>query len=100
MTWFYADVFGLKAIHESEKRAFLRAADGYDSHTQVVALFNHKFDGGKMQPDIWKTTLHHIAINIPLRDFDAKKRRLKDLGLGINEELHRGSLAPDALPRP
>lgn len=89
MRRFYVEVLGLKPIYESEKHVFLKVAAGYRGHTQVVALFNYKFDRGGRRPDIKRTTLHHIAFSIPLKEFRTEKRRLRKLGLGISEERHR-----------
>ena len=88
MTRFYVDVLGLKPIHESEKHVFLKVAEGFGGHTQVVALFNAMHDGDKNAPDIKKTTLHHIAFEIQLRDYAAERRRLEGLGLEVTEEEH------------
>jgi len=88
MTRFYVDVLGLKPIYQSDKHVFLKVADGFEGHTQVVALFNYKFDGGKAMPQIKKTTLHHVAFNIALKDYAPEKARLAGLGLQISEELH------------
>ena len=89
MTKFYTDVLGLKPIYESDKHVFLRVAKGFEGHTQVVALFNYRYEGGKKSaPQIARTTLDHIAFNIRLRDFKSEKKRLQKLGLDIREELH------------
>lgn len=88
MTKFYTDVLGLKPIYESDKHVFLRVANGFEGHTQVVALFNYRYEGGKKSaPQIARTTLDHISFNIRLRDFESEKKRLQKLGLDIREEL-------------
>jgi catechol-2,3-dioxygenase len=89
MTRFYVGVLGLKPIYESEKHLFLKIADGYEGHTQVIALFNYKYDGGKVRPDTKRTTLHHIAFSLQLKDFTSEKRRLERLGLNVTEEEHK-----------
>jgi extradiol dioxygenase family protein len=35
-----------------------------------------------------QSTLHHVALNIALEDFDAEKRRLEDLGIKVNATVH------------
>jgi len=35
-----------------------------------------------------ETTLHHIALNIALEDFDSEKMRLEGLGLKVNATVH------------
>ena len=57
MLKFYVGVPGLKPMYESEKHVFLKVADGYGGHTQVVALFDARHDGNKTIPDVKRTTL-------------------------------------------
>ena len=54
-----------------------------------------------------ETTLHHIALNVSLEDFESEKMRLEDLGLKVNatehEWLHVRSLYfpdPERCPEP
>ena len=89
MRKFYVDVLGLSPIHESGRHIFLKVAEGFEGHPQVVALFNSRFRGVRVKPDATKTTLNHIAFSIRLRDFAGEKRRLEKLGLTVAEELHR-----------
>jgi catechol 2,3-dioxygenase len=89
MTRFYADILGLKPIYQSEKHVFLKVADGFEGHTQVVALFNYRHDSNKNAPDAGKSTLHHLAFEIPLRKFAAEKLRLERLGLKVAEVEHK-----------
>jgi len=88
MTRFYVDVLGLKPIYKSKKHVFLKVAEGFQGHTQVVALFNYKHDRNKTPPDSRRSTLHHIAFEIPLRSLATEKRRLRNAGLEISEEEH------------
>jgi catechol 2,3-dioxygenase-like lactoylglutathione lyase family enzyme len=39
MQRFYEEVIGLELIKRFDNAAFLKLADGYDGHTQVLALF-------------------------------------------------------------
>ena len=89
MTDFYEDVLGLKPMFKSKKHVFLRVADGYEGHTQLVALFNFREGGDGTHPSSLKTTLHHVAFSIPLKDFAGENRRLERLGLRLSEERHR-----------
>lgn len=36
-----------------------------------------------------ETTLHHIALNIALEDFESEKMRLEGLGLKVDATLHK-----------
>ncbi|HXW95311.1 MAG TPA: VOC family protein [Nitrososphaerales archaeon] len=89
MRRFYVDVLGLTPIHESKRHIFLKVADGYEGHPQVVALFDSTFEGVGVKPDIGRTTLNHVAFEIPLRSYESEKKRLKKLGLRPSEQLHR-----------
>jgi len=89
MRAFYVDVLGLTPIHESGRHIFLKVADGFEGHPQAVALFNSRFKGVRVKPDITKTTLNHLAFSIPLKEFTPEKKRLEKLGLDVQVELHR-----------
>ena len=89
MREFYVGVLGLTPIHESKRHIFLKIADGYEGHPQVVALFDSKFKGVVVRPDVGRTTLNHIAFEIPLKSYETEKKRLKKLGLRVSEQLHR-----------
>jgi len=91
MRRFYVDVLGLTPIHESRIHIFLKVADGYEGHPQVVALFDSKFEGVDVKPDIRRSTLNHVAFEIPLRSYELEKRRLKKAGVRVNEQLHRAA---------
>ena len=71
---------------------FFKIAEGYGGHTQNLALFeasNTMFlDNEAVQLNSQETTLHHIALNIALEDFESEKMRLQDLGLKVNATVH------------
>jgi len=89
MKRFYIDVLGLKPIYQSQKHVFLRIANGFQGHTQVLALFDYRHDNGKNAPDSSRSTLHHLAFEIPLKTFAAERRRLEAAGLEVTEVEHR-----------
>ena len=89
MRRFYVEVLGLSPIHESKRHIFLRVAEGYGGHPQVVALFNSKLHGVRIKPDVARTTLNHFAFSVGLEEFGNEKKRLRNLGLDLREELHR-----------
>jgi catechol 2,3-dioxygenase-like lactoylglutathione lyase family enzyme len=72
--------------------ASLSIAAGYGGHTQNLALFeasNTMFlDNKAVQLNSQETTLHHIALNILLEDFESEKMRLEGLGLRVNATVH------------
>jgi catechol 2,3-dioxygenase len=63
-------------------------ADGFQGHTQVVALFNYRHDGDKIAPDVRKSSLDHLAFEIPLKSFAAEKGRLEVSGLQVTQVEH------------
>ena len=71
---------------------FFKVAEGYGGHTQNLALFeasNTMFlDNKAVQLNSQETTLHHIALNVALEDFESEKKRLESLGLKVNATVH------------
>ena len=81
---FYEEVVGLELLRREESFVFFKVAEGYGGHTQNLALFETK--SPKLSQE--KTTLHHIALNVSLEDFESEKRRLEGLGLKVNATVH------------
>ena len=81
---FYEELVGLEVLRREESFVFFKVAEGYGGHTQNLALFETK------SPELSeeKTTLHHIALNVSLEDFESEKRRLEELGLKVNATVH------------
>jgi len=71
---------------------FFKIAEGYGGHTQNLALFeasNTMFLNNKtVELNSQETTLHHIALNILLEDFESEKMRLEGLGLKVDATVH------------
>jgi len=89
---FYEEVVGLEVLRRDESFVFFKVAEGYGGHTQNLALFEageRSFIETK-SPELSeeKTTLHHIALNISLEDYETEKRRLEGLGLKIQATEH------------
>ena len=89
---FYEEVVGLEVLRRDERSVFFKVAEGYGGHTQNLALFeasNTMFlDDKAVQLNSQETTLHHIALNIALEDFEAEKTRLEGLGLKVTATVH------------
>ena len=89
---FYEEVVGLEVLRRDESFVFFKVAEGYGVHTQNLALFdstNRSFLENKspgLNPEA--TTLHHIALNVALEDFESEKMRLEGLGLKVNATVH------------
>lgn len=89
---FYEEVLGLEVLRRDEGFVFFKVAEGYGGHTQNLALFQAENRVGRenqaTQRNPEPTTLHHIALNIALGDYEAEKTRLEGLGLKINATVH------------
>jgi catechol-2,3-dioxygenase len=84
MQKFYEEVVGLQVLRLDESFVFFKVAEGYGGHSQNLALFENK--SLELNPD--QTTLHHIALNVALEDFESEKMRLESLGLKVDATLH------------
>jgi len=80
---FYEEVVGLEVLRRDESFVFFKVAEGYGGHTQNLALFEAS---NTLNPQ--ESTLHHIALNVALEDFEPEKMRLEGLGLKINATVH------------
>lgn len=89
---FYEEVVGLEVLRRDESFVFFKVAAGYGGHTQNLALFEASnimfLDNNSVQLNSQETTLHHIALNIALEDFESEKMRLEGLGLKVNATVH------------
>jgi len=89
---FYEEVIGLELLRRDERSVFFKVAEGYGGHTQNLALFeatNRMFLETKSQElSSDQTTLHHIALNVALEDFEDEKMRLEGLGLKVDATVH------------
>ena len=83
MQKFYEEVVGLEVLRRDESFVFFKVAEGYGGHTQNLALFEAS---KTLNPQ--ESTLHHIALNVALEDFETEKMRLEGLGLKINATVH------------
>ena len=92
MRVFYEEVVGLEVLRRDESFVFFRVAEGYGGHTQNLALFaaaDRDFLEDKSEHvDPARTTLHHVALNISLDDYEAERRRLEGLGLSVQATEH------------
>ena len=83
MQKFYEEVVGLEVLRRDESFVFFKVAEGYGGHSQNLALFEAS---NTLNPQ--ESTLHHIALNVALEDFETEKVRLEGLGLKINTTVH------------
>jgi len=84
---FYEEVLGLEVLRRDEGFIFYKITDGYDGHPQIFALFaataRWMLESKSTQLSPEQTTLHHIAFNVSLDDFDSQKKHLEGLGIKV-----------------
>ena len=89
---FYEEVVGLEVLRQDESFVFFKVAKGYGGHTQNLALFDTSnrifLETKSQQLSSDQTTLHHIALNVSLEDFESEKMRLEGLGLKVDATVH------------
>jgi catechol 2,3-dioxygenase-like lactoylglutathione lyase family enzyme len=92
MRRFYEEVVGLNVLRREESFVFFRIADGYGGHPQVLGLFtadNREFLESRLpELNAATSTLHHIAFNVALEDFESERQRLQALGLKVEATTH------------
>jgi len=92
MQKFYEEVVGLEVLRREESFVFFNIAEGYGGHSQILALFeatNRQYlEPKSIELSREGTTLHHIALNVALEDFEAEKTRLESLGLKVTATVH------------
>lgn len=80
---FYEEVVGLEVLRRDESFVFFKIAEGYGGHSQNLALFEAS---NTLNPQ--ESTLHHIALNVALEDFESERMRLEGFGLEIDATVH------------
>jgi catechol-2,3-dioxygenase len=92
---FYRDVIGLEPYATIGSATFLKVADDFEGHPQLLAIFekSHAFSGPKNnRPDIADAgggTLHHFAFVLDHKDFLAERDRLQANGIDLKFAEHR-----------
>ena len=91
---FYQDVLGLEFWRRFDDRwVFFRIAPGHGGHTQIVGLFRDdvpsSFDQAPWpRHDPQATTLHHLALEIALDDYEAARDTLTERGARVTERTY------------
>jgi catechol 2,3-dioxygenase-like lactoylglutathione lyase family enzyme len=89
---FYEEVIGLEVLRRDEGFVFFKIAEGYGGHSQNLALFDRSersfLEAKSLDLSPQGTTLHHIALNVALEDFEPERKRLAGLGLKVNAVVH------------
>lgn len=72
---FYKEIIGLEIIAQDENFVFFKLADGNAGHPQVLGLFDNsiptEFGQIRDAPEINKSSLHHLALEINLSDYES-----------------------------
>ena len=87
MQRFYQEVVGLALLRRFDTSSFFRIADGFEGHTQILALFDRS-GRDAVAPEGPRSTVDHLAFTIALADYEPEKRRLEGLGLKITTAEH------------
>jgi catechol-2,3-dioxygenase len=88
MQKFYEEIIGLPLMTRVPNCAFFKVADGYNGHTQVLALFDRSQSPGYRGTNAATSTIDHIAFEIPLANFADERKRLESLGLQVETAEH------------
>lgn len=82
---FYEDVVGLEVLRVDQSFVFFKIAEGHGGHSQNLALF---LEAKSERLNSEQSTLHHIALNIALEDYESEKKRLEGFGLTVHATVH------------
>lgn len=91
---FYTEVVGLDVLQEFNGITFLKVANGFAGHTQIIGLFHESlpvpFPKDRREPvGLEQTSLHHFALEMDKRDFEPELERLRSLGVEVTTFEHR-----------
>lgn len=95
LTAFYRDVIGLEPFASFEGGNFLKVADDFDGHPEILAIFDQSWEfSGPQQIDVDTAqarsgTLHHFAFAMEQEEFEREKQRLEALDLPLMTTEHR-----------
>lgn len=90
MTHFYNEVMGFELMRYSEAYTFLKVADGYGGHTQIIGLFARTnptpFSELNEIPEVATSTMHHLAFEMDVNEYDAVIAKLEEKGIAYKTE--------------
>ena len=95
MTDFYCNVIGLELYARFDSGNFLKVADDFEGHPELLAIFNQswEFSGPQginpTQAQANNGTLHHFAFAMEQDEFNREKKRLKELGQNLQFTEHK-----------
>ncbi len=91
---FYINVIGLELYASFGDNRFLKVADDFEGHPQLLAIFDNtkSYSGPKnIEKGIsenGKGTLHHFAFTLERDDFELEKIKLKELGIEFKSAVY------------
>jgi catechol 2,3-dioxygenase-like lactoylglutathione lyase family enzyme len=94
MITFYRRVLGLELLRRiSDDIAFLRVADGFGGHTEIVGFFRDRMPSNFRRRqwaghDPTRTTLHHFALQIARDEYDSALAHFAGLGIATDTAIH------------
>jgi catechol-2,3-dioxygenase len=88
MQRFYEEIVGLELMRRTDNAVFFKIAEGYEGHTQVLALFDRSSRPGYRGLNATTSTVDHIAFEIALADYESERVRLESLGLSVTTAEH------------
>lgn len=92
---FYRDVIGLELFANFDGGTFLKVADDFDGHPQLMAIFDQTWEfSGPQEVEVGMArartgTLHHFAFAMELEVFESEKARLEALEIEMMLTDHR-----------
>lgn len=92
---FYSEVIGLELFASLGTATFLKVADDFEGHPQLLAIFDstHEYSGPQHmrgdKADSRSGTLHHFAFALEAKDFAVEQDRLQDMGIDLQFGEHR-----------
>ncbi len=94
MIAFYRRVLGLELLRRlSDELAFLRVAEGFGGHTQILGFFRDHMPSNFRRRewaghDPLRTTLHHFALEIGREEYDNALAHFARLGVATDAAIH------------
>lgn len=85
MQSFYEEVVGLELMRRFDRSAFFEIAPGFGGHTQILALFDRSGRADYTPPERARSTLDHLAFEIPLSAIEDERERLASNGIDVRE---------------
>lgn len=85
---FYQRVIRLELIGTFPNAVFFKLADGYEGHTQVLALFDRSQSPNYQGLSAERSTIDHVAFEVSLADLEGERKRLEQLGLEVTTAEH------------